>query len=72
MSGVIAWVSDPANLVLVFGFWMALLGIAQVVVRLTPSKKDDSILAGIGAVTEKLRNLLSIQKPQSKSQDQNK
>ncbi len=72
MSGVIAWISDPVNIALVIGFWMALLGVAQVVVRLTPTTKDDSILAAVGAFTEKLRNLLSAQKPSAKSADQNK
>ncbi len=72
MGEAIAWISNPANIALVFGFWMSLLGIAQVVVRLTPTKKDDSILATIGSVTEKIRNLLSIQTPKAKSQDQQK
>ncbi len=54
----------------IFAVWAGLLGVAQVIVRLTPTDKDDKILSKIGAVTQKLRNLLSLQAPNAKSKDQ--
>ena len=62
------WISG--NYLEVLAIWAAVVGVAQLIVRLTPTQKDDNVLGVIGAYTEKLRNLLTLQKPGASTRDQ--
>ncbi len=61
----------PENLAIFGGVWAAAIGLAQAIVRLTPSDKDDKILAQVGAFAESVRNVLQLQRPSAPSDDQN-
>ena len=50
--------------------WSAAVALAQTIVRLTPTDKDDSIVGTIALFTEKVRNLLTFSAPSSPSKDQ--
>ena len=67
---MVEWIQNPANIAMIFALWSGLLAAAQVVVRWTPSTKDDGILGSIGSWTEKIRNILTFTKPTTSSTDQ--
>ncbi len=52
--------------------WSALLGAAQMIVRVTPGEKDDRFVSKVAGWTEKARNILSLQRPGARSKDQNR
>ena len=52
--------------------WSALLGAAQVIVRVTPSKKDDRWVSRVAGWSENVRNILTLQRPGARSKDQNR
>ena len=43
--------------------WLALIGFMQIVVRITPTNRDDMILGKIAGLSQGLRNLLTGAKP---------
>ncbi len=64
MSGLLAWLAVPENLALLGVAWTGLIGVAQVVVRITPNDTDDKwvgrvALFNFGKRIEQLRNLLT-------------
>lgn len=63
---------DTTMIVTIMTGWLALLGAAQVIVRLTPTEKDDRIISMLGNWTEKVRNLLSLGAPNAVTRDQNR
>ena len=58
------------NYLEVLAVWAAVVGVAQLIVRLTPNQKDDTLVAKIGAWTQRIRNLLTLQKPNAPTRDQ--
>ena len=69
---MLEWIKDPANIAAIFVVWAALIGLAQTIVRLTPTDKDDRIISKLGTITEKLRNLLTLQAAGSVTKDQSR
>ncbi len=49
--------------------WGALLGAAQLIVRVTPSKQDDRWVGTVAKWSQKLRNILQFQAPSAKTKD---
>ena len=45
ISGIITWVT--ANWGQIIEFWLKIVGIASIVVRFTPTLKDDDVLKGV-------------------------
>ena len=55
---VVTWLKDNyQNLFLVLG---GLVGVAEVVVRLTPTEKDDSAVERIGGILRKVMDFLKV------------
>lgn len=45
ISGIIAWVTG--NWASIIELWLKIIGVASIVVKLTPTLKDDDVLKGI-------------------------
>ena len=50
--------SNYANLAAIFAAWSGVLAVLQVLVRFTPTTKDDTVLATFGAWVQRVRHLL--------------
>jgi len=61
--------SNYGNLTAIFVAWSGILAVLQVLVRLTPTEKDNSVLAGFAAWVQRVRNLLMAQAPNGQSKD---
>ena len=51
------WITE--NIPLLIGGWLALIGFLQIVVRITPTEKDNKILAKVAGLSQGLRNWLT-------------
>ncbi len=65
---MLGWIST--HYMELFGIWAGVLAVAQLVVRLTPTQRDDRLLSKLGAWTEMLRNLLVGRMPGAATKDQ--
>jgi len=61
--------SNYGNLTAIFFAWSGILAVLQVLVRFTPTEKDNSVLATFAAWVQRVRNLLMAQAPNGASRD---